>query len=205
MPKWEYATVPLLVHATKQILDNWGQDGWELVTVDPGPERREQLVAYLKRPAAVSALAHGWPSSASSCPTVAAAGGGVRAGGAHRQPRLHLRPAAVVDGGCADRQGRRRGRREADAKDAARAARSTRWPRSTPWSGLDRWSGWSRWSASSPARPGFTGQPGVINGASELLGEVFGDAGRARPVSAVGVAELPLDAPVEVELIVEVR
>jgi enamine deaminase RidA (YjgF/YER057c/UK114 family) len=51
--------------------------------------------------------------------------------------------------------------------------------------------------------PGFTGQPGVINGASELFGEVFGDAGRhAR--SAVGVAELPLDAPVEVELIVQV-
>ncbi|SDR85559.1 RidA family protein [Agrococcus carbonis] len=48
---------------------------------------------------------------------------------------------------------------------------------------------------------GFTGQPGVVNGASDLLGEVFGDAGRhAR--SAVGVAELPLGAPVEVELVV---
>ena len=52
--------------------------------------------------------------------------------------------------------------------------------------------------------PGFTGQPGVVNGASELLGDVFGEAGRhAR--SAVGVAELPLGAPVEVELVVEVR
>ncbi|GCD97179.1 RidA family protein [Embleya hyalina] len=51
--------------------------------------------------------------------------------------------------------------------------------------------------------PDFTGQPGVINGASELLGEVFGEAGRhAR--SAVGVAVLPLDAPVEVEILVEV-
>ena len=50
---------------------------------------------------------------------------------------------------------------------------------------------------------GFTGQPSVINGASEFLGEVFGEAGKhAR--SAVGVAELPLGAPVEVELIVEV-
>ena len=50
--------------------------------------------------------------------------------------------------------------------------------------------------------PGFTGQPGVANGGSELLGEVFGDAGRhAR--SAVGVAELPLDSPVELELILE--
>ena len=52
--------------------------------------------------------------------------------------------------------------------------------------------------------PGFTGQPGVVNGASELLTEVFGDAG-AHARSAVGVAELPLGAPVEVEMIVEVR
>lgn len=52
--------------------------------------------------------------------------------------------------------------------------------------------------------PEFTGQPAVINGASELLKEVFGEAGiHAR--SAVGVAVLPLDAPVEVELIVRVR
>ena len=51
--------------------------------------------------------------------------------------------------------------------------------------------------------PDFTGQPGVINGASELLNQVFGDAGvHAR--SAVGVAALPLDAPVEVEIVVEV-
>lgn len=48
---------------------------------------------------------------------------------------------------------------------------------------------------------GFNGQPGVINGASEVLAEIFGDAGvHAR--SAVGVAELPLDSPVEVELTV---
>jgi enamine deaminase RidA (YjgF/YER057c/UK114 family) len=52
--------------------------------------------------------------------------------------------------------------------------------------------------------PSFTGQPGVINGASELLGKAFGDAGvHAR--SAVGVAVLPLDAPVEVEITVAVR
>lgn len=51
--------------------------------------------------------------------------------------------------------------------------------------------------------PSFTGQPKVVNGASEVLGEIFGDAG-AHARSAVGVAALPLDAPVEVELIVEV-
>src|SRR5919202_3312856 len=50
--------------------------------------------------------------------------------------------------------------------------------------------------------PGFNDQPQVLNGASEFLGEIFGDAGlHAR--SAVGVAELPMDAPVEVELVVE--
>jgi enamine deaminase RidA (YjgF/YER057c/UK114 family) len=50
--------------------------------------------------------------------------------------------------------------------------------------------------------PSFTGQPGVINGASSVLGEIFGDAGvHAR--SAVGVAVLPLDSPVELELVVE--
>jgi len=50
--------------------------------------------------------------------------------------------------------------------------------------------------------PEFTGQPSVINGASELLGEIFGEAGtHAR--SAVGVPVLPLDSPVEVEIIVE--
>lgn len=50
---------------------------------------------------------------------------------------------------------------------------------------------------------GFGGQPGVVNGASNLMAEVFGEAG-AHARSAVGVAELPLGAPVEVELIVEI-
>ena len=51
--------------------------------------------------------------------------------------------------------------------------------------------------------PGFTGQPAVVNGASEILLDIFGDAGRhAR--SAVGVAGLPINAPVEVEMVLEV-
>ena len=49
MTKWEYVTVPLLVHATKQILDNWGDEGYELVSVVPGANS-EQLIAYMKRP-----------------------------------------------------------------------------------------------------------------------------------------------------------
>ena len=50
---------------------------------------------------------------------------------------------------------------------------------------------------------GFSGQPGVVNGASELFGEIFGDAG-AHARSAVGVSELPRNAPVEVEIIAEI-
>ncbi len=46
--RWEYATIPLIIHATKTILDQWGADGWELVTVISGPDGG--LVAYLKRP-----------------------------------------------------------------------------------------------------------------------------------------------------------
>jgi len=46
---WEYATIPLLIHNTKAILDQWGADGWELVQVVPGPDSTN-LVAYLKRP-----------------------------------------------------------------------------------------------------------------------------------------------------------
>jgi len=47
MATWEYATVPLIPHATKQILDQWGEDGYELVQVLTGPG--DGLVAYLKR------------------------------------------------------------------------------------------------------------------------------------------------------------
>ena len=70
--------------------------------------------------------------------------------------------------------------------------------------GLDRISRIVKVTGFVASAPGFNRQPQVVNGASELLIEVFGEAGRhAR--SAVGVAELPLDAPVEVELMAEVR
>ena len=51
MTKWEYATVPLIVHATQQILNNFGEDGWELVQIVPGPDGNG-LVGYFKRPKA---------------------------------------------------------------------------------------------------------------------------------------------------------
>ena len=65
--------------------------------------------------------------------------------------------------------------------------------------GVDRIAGVLRVGGFVASAEGFTGQPGVINGASDVLGEIFGDAGRhAR--AAVGVAELPLGSPVEVEV-----
>jgi enamine deaminase RidA (YjgF/YER057c/UK114 family) len=66
--------------------------------------------------------------------------------------------------------------------------------------GVDRLTGVVKVVGFVASVPDFTGQPAVINGASEVLGEIFGDAGRhAR--SAVGVTALPLDSPVEVEVV----
>ena len=66
--------------------------------------------------------------------------------------------------------------------------------------GVDRLTGVVKVVGFVASVPEFTGQPGVINGASEVLGQIFGDEGRhAR--SAVGVPVLPLDAPVEVEVV----
>ncbi|WP_314506209.1 RidA family protein [uncultured Microbacterium sp.] len=66
--------------------------------------------------------------------------------------------------------------------------------------GVDRLTGVVKVVGFVASVPDFTGQPGVVNGASEVLGEIFGDAGRhAR--SAVGVPVLPLDSPVEVEVV----
>lgn len=48
MQKWEFATVPLIEHATQEILNSWGEDGWDLVAVLPGPQ--QGLIAYMKRP-----------------------------------------------------------------------------------------------------------------------------------------------------------
>ena len=93
---------------------------------------------------------------------------------------------------------------EADAKDAARSCALNALAAIDALVGLDAVVRVVKVLGFVASAPGFTGQPGVINGASELLGEVFGDAG-AHARSAVGVAELPLGVPVEVEMIVEVR
>ena len=203
MTKWEYLTAPILTHAAKQMLDNFGTDGWELVQVAPGMNP-ENLVGYFKRPQAVSAPEERLAALGLSVPEVAKPVAvyvpAVRSG----RPRLHLRPAADAQRRADhDRQGRRRGEppRRLRLRAAVRAQRDRRGQ------GRDRRPALVKRVVKVvvfvASTPDFTGQPGVANGASELLGKVFGDAGvHAR--SAVGVPLLPLDAPVEVELLVEV-
>src|SRR5690606_17654910 len=70
---------------------------------------------------------------------------------------------------------------------------------------LDRVTAWLRLYGMVNAAPGFTALPGVINGASELILEVFGPERGAHARSAVGLAELPLGAPVELEAEVRIR
>ncbi len=92
---------------------------------------------------------------------------------------------------------------EADAKAAARSCALNALAAVDALVGLDSVTAVVKVTGFVASAPGFTDQPAVLNGASELLGEVFGDAGvHAR--SAVGVAELPKGSPVEVEIVVEV-
>lgn len=88
----------------------------------------------------------------------------------------------------------------ADAKDLARTcALNAIAAAAAAVGGIEHLTGVFKVTGFVASDPAFTGQPGVINGASELLGEVFGEPG-AHSRSAVGVAVLPLDAPVEVEV-----
>lgn len=87
-----------------------------------------------------------------------------------------------------------------DAKDLARTCALNALAAAAAAVGdVDRITGVFKATGFVASAPAFTGQPGVINGTSEVLGEIFGDAG-AHSRSAVGVAALPLDAPVEVEV-----
>jgi enamine deaminase RidA (YjgF/YER057c/UK114 family) len=92
---------------------------------------------------------------------------------------------------------------EAAAKDAARACALNALAAIDALVGIDSIVKIVKVTGFVASAPGFTGQPAVVNGASEVFGEIFGRAG-AHARSAVGVAELPLNAPVEVEVIAEI-
>ena len=200
---WEYATIPLLIHATKAILDSWGVDGWELVTVVPGPGRLRPArsptssgrmsARELARPPGRA----GHPAAAVA-PPVAAYVPAVRTGSlVFTSGQLPF-----VDGGLR-RTGKVGGSVDVEAAAAdAKVCALNALAAIDELVGLDSVARVVKVVGFVASAEGFTGQPRVVNGASELLGKVFGEAGQhAR--SAVGVAELPLGAPVEVELTVE--
>ena len=133
------------------------------------------------------------------------AGRRLRAGEGARRPGVHRRPAAdgrrarlPATGKVGDGHGLVPA---ADAKAYARqCALNAVAAAAAAVGGVDRLTGVVKVAGFVASVPEFTGQPGVINGASEVLGEIFGEAGRhAR--SAVGVPVLPLDSPVEVEVV----
>ena len=156
MPKWEYATVPLLVHATKQILDNWGEDGWELIQVVPGPNwRTSSPTSSGRRPSDP----RGAPGRAGIGPPagrapVAAYVPAVRTGSYVYTVRSTATARWHPD---TNRQGRRRGQPRRGVRVRGNA-RSTRWPRSGRKSAISprslvssSWSASSRPCLSSPA------------------------------------------------------
>ena len=204
MTKWEYLTAPILTHAAKQILDNFGSDGWELVQIAPGMNP-ENHVGYFKRPLEVHERPRGAPRRARpAVPEVAKPVAvyvpAVRSGNhVFTSGQLPMRSGELMfTGKVGDEVTRRGGRRVRAAVRAQRHRRGqVRGRRPVAVKHVVKVVVLRRLDPRlhRPAR--------VANGVSELLGKVFGDAGvHAR--SAVGVSVLPLDAPVEVEILVEV-
>ena len=203
MTQWEYLTAPVLVHSTKQILDNFGSDGWELVQMVPGMNP-ENLVAYFKRPGAMSTPEERLADLGLSVPDVAkpvAAYVPALRSGNHvfTSGQLPMRDGELMLTGKVGGEVTQEEAVECARQCALNALAAVR-AEVGELSAVKRIVKVVAFVASTPD---FTGQPLVANGVSELLGEVFGEAGRhAR--SAVGVNVLPLDSPVEVELVVEV-
>ena len=201
LTKWEYVTVALLTHATKQILDQWGEDGWELVSVAArthrGAARRVHEAAKVTvSPRRLAELGIELPEVVAPVATYIPA---VRTGNlVYTSGQLPMvegtLPQAGKVGGDVSQE---------DAKDLARTCALNALAAVHSLVGIDAVVRVVKVVGFVASAPGFNGQPGVVNGASQLLGDVFGDAG-AHARSAVGVSELPLNAPVEVELIVEV-
>ncbi len=204
MTKWEYMTAPVLVHATKQILDNFGQDGWELVQVVPGPGGGENVVAYFKRADPVSTPEERLAAMGLDVPDVAKPVAvyipALRSGNhVYTSGQLPMRDGELILTGKVGADVTPEQAVECARQCALNAIAAVR----AEVGDLSAVKRVVKVVAFVASTPDFTGQPGVANGASELLGEAFGDAGR-HTRSAVGVAVLPLDAPVEVELVVEV-
>ena len=199
--KFEYATVPLLTHATKQILDTWGSDGWELIQVVPAPGGGDQLVAYEESYCMIDVRAKlaekGLTLPVASKP-LAAYVPAVRTGNlvftAGQLPIVDgaLSATGKLDAEISVEQGYELAR--ICALNALAAVELV--------APVDSIVKVVRIVCYVNGAPGFISHPAVANGASELFAHIWGDAGVAAR-SAIGVAELPLNSPVEVELTVE--
>ena len=178
MTKWEYATVPLLIHATKQILDQWGEDGWELVTVLPGPTGEQ----HGGLPEAAEGMTLVWTTARRAGHRAARRRRRrwrLRAGRA--QPARYVytvRPAAVRRRARSPRPARSAPEiSPEEAKAHARTCALNALAAVHALVGVDSVVRVVKVVGFVASAEGFTGQPAVVNGASELFGEVFGDAG----------------------------
>ena len=192
MTSWEYATVPLLVHATKQILDSWGEDGWGARAGRPRAQP-EQLVAYLEAAEVMTPeerLAELGLALPSVAAPVAAYVPAVRTGSyVYTSGQLPLVDGKLVATGKVGAEVLPDQAKELAVTCMLNSLAAIRRGGLTVRGAQDRQGGGLRCE-----RARFSGQPEVVNGAGELLNDVFRDAGQhAR--SAVGVAVLPAMRP----------
>ena len=208
---WEYATVDLPTDTAKPMLDQRGLDGWELVSVLSSVNDRHR--AYLKRPRSSAPGGPVQTGSKKASARLAELGIEIPAD----VPRLARYVPALRTGNLVYTSGQlpvvagkllRTGKVGGvvsleDAKSLARTCVVNTLAAVDALVGIDSVTRVVKVVGFVSSADGFNDQPEVLNSASELLESVFGDAG-AHARSSLGVSELPFDAPVEVELIVEV-
>ena len=205
MTKWEYITVPVLVHATKQILDNLGEDGWELVQVVPGhepgePRRLLQAAAGMSTPE--ERLAELGLSRSRRSPSRSRRTSRRCAPATTSSPPASCRCATgeLITTGKVGGEVSAEEAVECAQQCALNALAAVR----AEVGDLSQVKRIVKVVVFVASTPDFTGQPGVANGASRAVRRGLRRRRPARAVAPSASPVLPLDAPVEVELIVEV-
>ena len=199
MTKWEYVTTPRLLHNETEILNTWGSKGWELVRNHWASGRAHRLSKASGRvsvEARLAALGLELPEVAT--PAVAYVPAVISGNLVFTAGQIPLVDGKLMAEGRLGAEITAEAGKEIAQRCALNAIAAVK----SVLGDLGRVKKVVKVVGFVASTPEFTAQPGVVNGASELLQAAFGDAGiHAR--SAVGVAVLPLNSPVEVELIVE--